>query len=231
MLVPCGKVVSFAILISGLASIPEMAASQQSTNSAPAGLQSQTEAPSSSAQGAQPQEAPAQPAPQEEGQAQPPPEGSQQPSQPQAAQPEGAAPTPPQAPQPEGGGKEQVPTIVLDSQEVQGMLGKEALSRTGEKMGQIVDVLVDRSGRIRAAIIDFGGFLGVGSRKIAVDWRAVHFVPGGKTIRIILDLTREEVVGSKEYKPNDQITILEPKGELPPPENVDAKPALATPDK
>ncbi|MBV9136910.1 MAG: PRC-barrel domain-containing protein [Hyphomicrobiales bacterium] len=231
MLVPCGKVVSFAILISGLASIPERVASQQSTNSPPAGFPSQTEAPSSSAQGAQPQEATAQPAPQEGGQAQSPPEGSQQPSQPQAAQPEGAAPTPSQAPQPEGGAKEQVPTIVLDSQEVQGMLGKEALSRTGEKMGQIVDVLVDRSGRIRAAIIDFGGFLGVGSRKIAVDWRAVHFVPGGKTIRIILDLTREEVVGSKEYKPNDQITILEPKGELPPQENADAKPALATPDK
>ena len=42
-------------------------------------------------------------------------------------------------------------------------------------MGRIVDVLVDRSGEVRAAIIDFGGFLGVGSRKIAVDWDALHF--------------------------------------------------------
>ena len=44
-------------------------------------------------------------------------------------------------------------------------------------MGRIVDVLVDRSGQVRAAIIDFGGFLGVGSRKIAVDWNALHFPP------------------------------------------------------
>jgi hypothetical protein len=113
---------------------------------------------------------------------------------------------------------------------VQGILGKEALSRTGEKMGQIVDVIVDRTGRIRAAIIDFGGFLGVGSRKIAVDWRAVHFVAGGKTIRIILDLTREDVVGSREYKPNDQITILEPKPEPTAQENADSKPAPAATD-
>ena len=42
-------------------------------------------------------------------------------------------------------------------------------------MGRIVDVIVDRSGQVRAAIIDFGGFLGVGSRKIAVDWNALHF--------------------------------------------------------
>ena len=67
-------------------------------------------------------------------------------------------------------------------------------------MGQIVDVIVDRTGGIRAAIIDFGGFLGVGSRKIAVDWRAVHFVAGSKAIRIILDLTREDVVGSHEVQ-------------------------------
>ena len=46
-------------------------------------------------------------------------------------------------------------------------------------MGRIVDVLVDRRGQVRAAIIDFGGFLGVGSRKIAVDWSALHFPPPG----------------------------------------------------
>ena len=42
-------------------------------------------------------------------------------------------------------------------------------------MGRIVDVIVDRAGTVRAAVIDFGGFLGVGSRKIVVDWSALHF--------------------------------------------------------
>ena len=35
----------------------------------------------------------------------------------------------------------------------------------------VVDVLVDRSGLPLGAVIDFGGFLGVGSRKIAIDWQ------------------------------------------------------------
>ena len=157
-----------------------------------------------------------------------------QPQTPQAQPPPSPQPpiAQPQPPQPEqGAAKPQIPTIVLDSQDVQGILGKEALGRTGEKMGQIVDVIVDRSGKIRAAVIDFGGFLGVGSRKIAVDWRAVHFVPGGKTIHIILDLTREEVVGSHEYKPSDQITILEPKTEPPAPENTEPKSAPPAPEQ
>ena len=50
-------------------------------------------------------------------------------------------------------------------------------------MGRIVDVIVDRTGTVRAAVIDFGGFLGVGSRKIVVDWSALHFGTGQRQER------------------------------------------------
>ena len=56
-----------------------------------------------------------------------------------------------------------------------GMLGRDVRSAADENMGRIVDVIVDRAGQVRAAVIDFGGFLGVGSRKIVVDWNALHF--------------------------------------------------------
>ena len=59
---------------------------------------------------------------------------------------------------------------MLDPGDAQAILGKSVRSSAGEDMGRLVDVLVDRDGQPRAAIIDFGGFLGVGSRKIAVDW-------------------------------------------------------------
>ena len=99
---------------------------------------------------------------------------------------------------------------ILNNHDVEGVLGREVLSAADENMGRIVDVIVDRGGKVHAAIIDFGGFLGVGSRKIAVDWQAVHFVPGNKSFRIVLDLTREEVTGSHEYKPGEMVTILQP---------------------
>src|SRR5580693_40877 len=59
---------------------------------------------------------------------------------------------------------------ILGSWQAESILGKEVRSKTNENIGRIVDVVVDHRGRVRAAIIDFGGFLGVGSRKIAVDW-------------------------------------------------------------
>jgi len=55
----------------------------------------------------------------------------------------------------------------LPHADVSRILGKEVRSASGEAMGRIVDVLVDETGRPRAAVVDFGGFLGVGTRKIA----------------------------------------------------------------
>ena len=65
---------------------------------------------------------------------------------------------------------------VIGARDAHGILGREVRSAAAnENMGRIVDVIVDRGGKVRAAVIDFGGFLGVGSRKIVVDWDALHF--------------------------------------------------------
>ncbi len=108
------------------------------------------------------------------------------------------------------------PTVtVLDHQEVQGILGREVRSGANEKMGRIVDVIVDRNGQVRAAIIDFGGFLGVGSRKIAVAWNALRFLPDAKNVeRIGLELTRDQVQGAPEYKEDKPVVVLGASGGL-----------------
>jgi hypothetical protein len=100
------------------------------------------------------------------------------------------------------------PAAVLDDQEVEGVLGKSIRSSTGDNMGRIVDVIVTRSGRVRAAVIDFGGFLGVGSRKIAVDWNALRFNSGEKPSSVSLDLTKDQVRVAPEYKPGEPVVVL-----------------------
>src|SRR4051812_15268058 len=102
-----------------------------------------------------------------------------------------------------------VPSItVLASKQAEGVLGKEVRSSAGENMGRIVDVIVDKAGRVRAAVIDFGGFLGVGSRKIAVDWNALHFAPDSSKREITLELTRDQVKAAPEYKEKHSVVVL-----------------------
>jgi sporulation protein YlmC with PRC-barrel domain len=106
---------------------------------------------------------------------------------------------------------------ILNDHEVESILGREVVSSASEDMGRIVDVLVDRRGQVRAAIIDFGGFLGVGSRKIAVDWSALQFPPPGKTdAKITLEFTRDQVKAAPEYQEGKPIVVLSALGKLEP---------------
>jgi hypothetical protein len=99
---------------------------------------------------------------------------------------------------------------------VQTVLGREVRSVADENMGRIVDIIVDRSGQVRAGVIDFGGFLGVGSRKIAVDWSILRFGSGEKSDRVVVDLTRAQVKAAPEYKGGKPVVVLGASGAMPP---------------
>jgi hypothetical protein len=102
---------------------------------------------------------------------------------------------------------------VLGSRQAQSVLGKEVRTSVDESMGRIVDVVVDREGRVRAAVIDFGGFLGVGSRKIAVDWNVLRF-DGSKPDLVTSELTRDQVNAAPEYKEKEAVIVLGAAGGL-----------------
>jgi hypothetical protein len=104
---------------------------------------------------------------------------------------------------------------ILDPLTVQAVLGREVRSVTDENMGRIVDIIVDRSGQVRAAVIDFGGFLGVGSRKIAVDWSMLRFGPGEKTHRVVVDLVRSQVKAAPDYKDGKPVVVLGASAAMP----------------
>ena len=106
---------------------------------------------------------------------------------------------------------------VIGARDAHGILGREVRSAANEDMGRIVDVIVDREGTVRAAVIDFGGFLGVGSRKIVVEWNALRF--GGvasKNDSITLELTKEQVNAAPEYKEDTPVIVLGAAGRLHP---------------
>lgn len=106
---------------------------------------------------------------------------------------------------------------VLDRAEIQGVLGRQVRGRAGEDMGRIVEVIVDRTGgQPRAAIIDFGGFLGVGVRKIAVDWGLLQFATDKGSDLVTLELTRDQVKAAPEYKEGRPIVVLTRTGPVEP---------------
>jgi hypothetical protein len=106
---------------------------------------------------------------------------------------------------------------VIGSRQAEGILGRQVRSRTNENVGRIVDVIVDHTGRPRAAVIDYGGFLGIGNRKIAVDWDALSFVPDlqGRDV-VTLELTRDQIKAAPLYRDRRAVIVIGAAGSLPP---------------
>src|SRR5882757_4206853 len=68
--------------------------------------------------------------------------------------------SPPPKAAPSAAPKEAAPppsVTIIGARDAHGVLGRDVRSPADENMGRIVDVIVDRGGQVRAAVIDFGG--------------------------------------------------------------------------
>jgi hypothetical protein len=99
-----------------------------------------------------------------------------------------------------------------------GILGRKVLGPDGQEIGRVVDVLVDAGSNPRAAVIDFGGFMGVGTRRVAVDWSDLTFPPTGGLGDIKLDLTEDQIKNAPAYTDQTKpAAVAEPPPARPPP--------------
>jgi hypothetical protein len=121
----------------------------------------------------------------------------------------------PQGPEPPSPAQTRTDTVV-DAQVGQlgtsltSILGKKVAGPKGEDLGRVVDVLTDAEGHVQVAIIDFGGFLGVGTRRIAVDWPLLRFNPDARDKTLMLSVTREKLQSAPEYKDSTSPRVLVP---------------------
>ena len=89
-------------------------------------------------------------------------------------------------------------------EDAEAILGQRVTDQEGKEVGRLVDVLVDVNGQPQAAVIDFGGFMGVGNRKIAVHWGALHFSPGDAKHKVTLEMTPDQIKAAPEFRNPDK---------------------------
>ena len=94
----------------------------------------------------------------------------------------------------------------MDATTASPILGRQVLDQTGKTAGRIVDVLVDQEGQTRAAVIDVGGFMGLGQRRIAVAWRGLRFNPTDGEITLLMPA--DQIAAVPEYKPAAAPVVL-----------------------
>lgn len=71
------------------------------------------------------------------------------------------------------------------------IIGTNVRNKQGEKIGDIEDIVLDRSGNVAYAVVSTGGFLGIGDRRHAVPWKALQ-VQANEDF-LVLDIDRKRL--------------------------------------
>jgi hypothetical protein len=89
------------------------------------------------------------------------------------------------------------PEPMLSPPRLQSVLGREVTPPKGRgvESGRIIDVLIDAEGQVHAYVVEFGGFLGIGTRKIAVDRAAFQFIDG----KIFVEISGAQLQATREW--------------------------------
>ena len=101
-----------------------------------------------------------------------------------------------------------ITTRTLQPTEAGTILGRSVFDSTGEDVGPLVDVMVDTSGVPVAGVVDVGGFLGVGTRRVAVAWHLLRFEHDADETRVQMDLTFDSAAAAPEYQGPDNTLIV-----------------------
>ena len=100
------------------------------------------------------------------------------------------------------------PATVTRLYHAESVLGRRLVGASGENAGRIVDVLADETGQVRAVVVDFGGFLGIGSRRIAIAWSDLRFGPDGNPDVVAVDLPGEQLSRAPEAKAGRPVLVI-----------------------
>jgi sporulation protein YlmC with PRC-barrel domain len=79
------------------------------------------------------------------------------------------------------------------------------------KIGEVMDVLLDKSGKVTSLIIGVGGFLGVGEKDVAVPFDAVRATTkNNKKVTLVMNTTKDDLKSAPGFKYDRDTTTWVP---------------------
>ena len=79
--------------------------------------------------------------------------------------------------------------------------GTDVLGSDNQKIGDVSDILFDKTGKVEAFVISVGGFLGVGSKEVALAPSSFDVVPGenGSSAKLKISATKDQLKDAQNF--------------------------------
>jgi hypothetical protein len=82
--------------------------------------------------------------------------------------------------------------------------------QNGERVGRVIDVLIDGNAQPQAAVLDVGSLISHDRRSIAADWSALRFVTKDDELELQMDLSDAQIDAAPPYSSDEPVRAVSP---------------------
>jgi sporulation protein YlmC with PRC-barrel domain len=91
-------------------------------------------------------------------------------------------------------------------------VGQPITNDAGETVGNVNDVLFDKTGRIVNVVIGVGGFLGIGEKNVAIPYQALSITANANGKRVVrAALSKDALKAAPEFKATEKTVFMRAK--------------------
>ena len=91
-------------------------------------------------------------------------------------------------------------------------IGQAVTNEAGQNIGDINDVLFDKTGRLSIAVIGVGGFLGMGEKSVAIPFTSLSFTADATGKRVVtIPLSKERLQAAPSFQPTGKTVYMRAK--------------------
>jgi hypothetical protein len=80
------------------------------------------------------------------------------------------------------------------------LIGADVRNTANEDVGEINEVILDKDGKVAAVVLGVGGFLGMGERQVAVEFKSFRLAEKDGTPTVTIDATKDALKSAPEWK-------------------------------
>ncbi len=84
------------------------------------------------------------------------------------------------------------------------LIGLDVQSPEDKKVGDIGEVVLDKEGQVEGVVVDVGGFLGIATHPVLLDWKDVTLASQDGKDRAVVNLTKEKLEQMPAYEVSKQ---------------------------
>ena len=97
------------------------------------------------------------------------------------------------------------------------LIGTKVRNANKESIGKIDDIYLDKDAKVTDVVISVGGFLGVGSKDVAVKWSDITMGQEDNSVVLTTSLTKDALMALPDYTKTDRRKPAPPETAAAPP--------------